>query len=238
MHNPMTGAKQVEVTNCTTGRGGGMRNSCDREIIGSKTVHRRAGQCRPRATTARDDRYLLLTARRNSQHNATQLRNTLQTATGPRVSTQTARNRLHGSGLYDRRPMVCTRLTPQHRRDRRNWEEENRGWRHAEWRSVLFSDESRFNVESDSRVRVLFDELLPNRAEIRYGFGAIMCSSNTGRIVELAMDSNFISNVYLTLDLKFERKMLQVGNFTRCVTPTEVKSSVTCYEPFQVLLNK
>ncbi|PSN43005.1 hypothetical protein C0J52_06764 [Blattella germanica] len=46
------------------------------------TVHRRAGQGRPWATTARDDHYLLLTARRSRQQNATQLRNALQTATG------------------------------------------------------------------------------------------------------------------------------------------------------------
>lgn len=144
------------------------------------TVHRREGQGRPRATTARDDRYLLLTARRNRQQNATQLRNALQTATGRRVSTQTVRNRLHGSGLYARRPMVCTRLTPQHRRDRRNWAEEHRGWRHAEWRSVLFCDESRFNVESDSR-RVLIwrEQRTRNNPEFvrersPYGGGGLM----------------------------------------------------------------
>ncbi|GFU19047.1 transposable element Tcb2 transposase [Trichonephila clavipes] len=40
-------------------------------------------------------------------------------ATGITVSTQTVRNRLHGIGLYARRPMVCVRLTSRHRRDRR-----------------------------------------------------------------------------------------------------------------------
>ncbi|GFU74585.1 transposable element Tcb2 transposase [Trichonephila clavipes] len=33
--------------------------------------------------------------------------------------TQTVRNRLHGVGLYARRPLVCVRLTSRHRRDRR-----------------------------------------------------------------------------------------------------------------------
>ena len=92
------------------------------------TVHRRSGQGRPRATTARDDRYHLLTACRNRWQNATQLQSALLTATGRRVSTQTVCNRLHGSGLYARRPMVCTRLTPQHHRDCRNWAEEHREW--------------------------------------------------------------------------------------------------------------
>ena len=88
-----------------------------------------------------------------------QLQSALLTATGHRVSTQTVRNRLHGSGLYACRPMVCTRWTTQHRRHRRNWAEEHRWWRHAEWRSVLFSNELWFNVESDSRCVLIWGEL-------------------------------------------------------------------------------
>ncbi|GFW82509.1 transposable element Tcb2 transposase [Trichonephila clavipes] len=51
--------------------------------------------------------------------NATLLQQHLRSATDTTVSTQTVRNRLHGVGLYARRPMVCVRLTSRHRRDRR-----------------------------------------------------------------------------------------------------------------------
>ncbi|GFW14814.1 transposable element Tcb2 transposase [Trichonephila clavipes] len=51
--------------------------------------------------------------------NATLLQQHIRSATGTTVSTQTARNRLHGVGLYARRPLVCVRLTSRHRRDRR-----------------------------------------------------------------------------------------------------------------------
>ncbi|GFX43955.1 transposable element Tcb2 transposase [Trichonephila clavipes] len=51
--------------------------------------------------------------------NATLLQQHLRPATGTTVSTQTVRNRLHGVGLYARRPLVCVRLTSRHRRDRR-----------------------------------------------------------------------------------------------------------------------
>ncbi|GFV08120.1 hypothetical protein TNCV_1047491 [Trichonephila clavipes] len=44
---------------------------------------------------------------------------TVALATGRRVSSQTARNRLHEGGLYARRPMVCIPLTPHHRAARR-----------------------------------------------------------------------------------------------------------------------
>ncbi|GFY26308.1 transposable element Tcb2 transposase [Trichonephila clavipes] len=70
--------------------------------------------------------------------NATLLQQHLYSATGTTVSTQTVRNRLHGVGLYARRPMVCVRLTSMHRRDRRELATEHLNWRRNEWSNVLF----------------------------------------------------------------------------------------------------
>ncbi|GFU66875.1 transposable element Tcb2 transposase [Trichonephila clavipes] len=86
---------------------------------------RRPGQGRRRATTPNEDRYLVLTARRHRNMNATLIQQHLRSATGTTVSTQTVRNRIHDVGLYARRPMVCVRLTSRHRRDSR----EDRGSR-------------------------------------------------------------------------------------------------------------
>ncbi|GFT64271.1 HTH_Tnp_Tc3_2 domain-containing protein [Trichonephila clavipes] len=61
-------------------------------------VRRRPGAGRSRATTSSYDRYIQLTARRNRTENATQLQRELLLATGRRVSSQTARNRLHEGG--------------------------------------------------------------------------------------------------------------------------------------------
>ncbi|GFV71990.1 transposable element Tcb2 transposase [Trichonephila clavipes] len=47
----------------------------------------------------------MLTARRHRNKNAILLQQHLRSATGTTVSTQTVRNRLHGVGLYARRPM-------------------------------------------------------------------------------------------------------------------------------------
>ncbi|GFW72968.1 transposable element Tcb2 transposase [Trichonephila clavipes] len=66
---------------------------------------RRPGQGRRRATTPNKDRYLVLTARRYRNMNATLLQQHLRSATGTTVSTQIVRNWLHGVGLYARRPM-------------------------------------------------------------------------------------------------------------------------------------
>ncbi|GFX24658.1 transposable element Tcb2 transposase [Trichonephila clavipes] len=83
--------------------------------------------------------------------NATLLQQHLRSVSGTTVSTQTVRNRLHGVGLYARRPMVCVRLTSRHRCDRSEWATEHVNWRRNGWSNVLFSDESRFSVHPDIR---------------------------------------------------------------------------------------
>ncbi|GFX21242.1 transposable element Tcb2 transposase [Trichonephila clavipes] len=77
---------------------------------------RRPGQGRRRATTPNEDRYLVLTARRHRNMNATLLQQLLRSATGTRVSTQTVRNRLYGAGLYARRPLSHFSVHPDNRR--------------------------------------------------------------------------------------------------------------------------
>ncbi|GFX37762.1 transposable element Tcb2 transposase [Trichonephila clavipes] len=112
---------------------------------------RRPGQGRRLATTPNEYIYLVLTARRHRNMNATLLQQHLCSATGTTVSIQIIRNRLYGIGLYARRPMVCVRLTSRHRRDRREWATEHVNWRRNEWSNVLLSDESRFSVHPDNR---------------------------------------------------------------------------------------
>ncbi|GFY00426.1 transposable element Tcb2 transposase [Trichonephila clavipes] len=97
-------------------------------------------------------RYLVLTAWKHRNMNATLLQQHLRSATGTTVSTQTVRNQVHGVGLYARRALVCVRLTSRHRRDRREWATEHVNWRRNEWSNVLFSDESRFSVHPDNRL--------------------------------------------------------------------------------------
>ncbi|GFX47192.1 transposable element Tcb2 transposase [Trichonephila clavipes] len=50
--------------------------------------------------------------------------------------------------------MVCIPLTPRHRAARRSWAAEHRDWEQRDWSQGLFTDESRFSLECDTR-RVL-----------------------------------------------------------------------------------
>ncbi|GFW44005.1 DUF4817 domain-containing protein [Trichonephila clavipes] len=79
-------------------------------------------------------------------------------ATGRPISRFTVARRLHGGGLFARRPVRCVSLTPAHRRRRSLWCREHRNWRDNEWGRVLFTDESRFSLSSDSHRILIWRE--------------------------------------------------------------------------------
>ncbi|GFW39965.1 uncharacterized protein TNCV_5116481 [Trichonephila clavipes] len=62
-------------------------------FLETESAGRRPGQGRRWATTPNENRYLVLTARRHRNRNATLLQQHLRSATGTTVSIQTVRNR-------------------------------------------------------------------------------------------------------------------------------------------------
>ncbi|GFW11181.1 transposable element Tcb2 transposase [Trichonephila clavipes] len=113
---------------------------------------------RPRGTTPADDRCIVLQARRDRRQTAGEIaRHTIQ-ATGRPISRFTVARRLHGGGLFARRPVRSVSLTPSHRRRRSLWCREHRNWKDNEWGRVLFTDESRFSLSSDSHRILIWRE--------------------------------------------------------------------------------
>ncbi|GFX82892.1 transposable element Tcb2 transposase [Trichonephila clavipes] len=113
---------------------------------------------RPRGTTPADDRYIVLQARRNRRQTAGEIARHTTQATGRPISRFTVARRLHGGGLFARRPVRCVPLTTAHRRRRSLWCREHRNWRDNEWGRVLFTDESRFSLSSDSHRILIWRE--------------------------------------------------------------------------------
>ncbi|GFW04429.1 transposable element Tcb2 transposase [Trichonephila clavipes] len=113
---------------------------------------------RPRGTTPADDRYIVLQARRNRRQTAGEIARHTTQATGRPISRFTVARRLHGGGLFARRPVRCVPLTPAHRRRRSLWCREHRNWRDNDWGRVLFTDESRFSLSSDSHRILIWRE--------------------------------------------------------------------------------
>ena len=108
---------------------------------------------RPKATTAVDDRYLRISARRNPETNAIMLHNAFRGATGRHVSNQTARNRLHDAQLHSRRPWRGPHLTPRHYAARYRWAQQHAEWTRQNWHKVLFIVECRICLQPDNHRR-------------------------------------------------------------------------------------
>ncbi|GFW08444.1 HTH_Tnp_Tc3_2 domain-containing protein [Trichonephila clavipes] len=106
---------------------------------------------RHRVTTPNEDRYLAVTAKRNRQSTASDLSRQLSSAIGTTISRQTVYRRLGQIGLYARRPVRCVPLTAIHCRLRLTWSTEHALWKPQQWSCVMFSDESRFSFQPDSR---------------------------------------------------------------------------------------
>ncbi|GFX71218.1 HTH_Tnp_Tc3_2 domain-containing protein [Trichonephila clavipes] len=92
-----------------------------------------------------------VTAKRNRRRTASDLSRQLSPATGTTVSRQTVYKRLGQIGLCARRPVRCVPLTATHCRLRLTWSREHALWSPQQWSCVMFSDESRFSSQSDSR---------------------------------------------------------------------------------------
>ncbi|GFU23568.1 transposable element Tcb2 transposase [Trichonephila clavipes] len=113
---------------------------------------------RVRSTTPAEDRYIVLSAKRNRRTTAQQVANQFLAASGKQISRKTAARHLRRGGLYARRPVVCVPLTRQHRIARLQWCREHHNWTEQDWACVLFSDESRFSLSSDCRRQLIWRE--------------------------------------------------------------------------------
>ncbi|GFU31807.1 transposable element Tcb2 transposase [Trichonephila clavipes] len=89
---------------------------------------RKVGGGRPRTTTAGDDRYIILQAKRGRRQSASVIALQLSTATGRQVSRFTVARSLHKGGLFARLPERSLPLKVDYRRLRLQWCREHKNW--------------------------------------------------------------------------------------------------------------
>ncbi|UYV67201.1 Transposase [Cordylochernes scorpioides] len=119
---------------------------------GNVAIYRNVGATR--VTSARVDRRILRQAVAALQATCTAILQHVQDTLDHSISTRTISRRLVANGLHSCRPLRRLPLTPPNRRQRLEWCRARSTWM-TEWHRVVFSDESRFCLSSDSRrVRV------------------------------------------------------------------------------------
>jgi len=119
---------------------------------GQTTVAPRSG--RPKSLKERDLRYLKRTVQKNRHkplEEITEMFN--QNSTNP-VSADTVRRYLHEEGFYSRIALRKPFVSEENRKKRFKWCVDRKSW-NQEWKYIIWSDESRFNLyENDGRQRV------------------------------------------------------------------------------------
>ena len=171
---------------------------------GSTNDRPRSG--RPRVTTMRQDRRIRVLHLRERLRPATVTAVEVRGTHNARISAQTVRNRLRSAGLRARRPYYGLPLTDARRRARLAWVNEHMRLPARMWRTILFTDESRFCLSrSDGRLRVwrrrnerFADCCVPQRD--RWGGGSIMVWGgihSTGRTPLLVLQGNLNADRYI-----------------------------------------
>lgn len=121
----------------------------------TNSFNRRPGSGRTRKTTARDDRFIMMTSLRNRHISAVGVQHELQRTRDVAVSEWTVRRRLKEKNLTPKRAATGPRLTPHHRQARLDFALQHVNWTHEQWSHVLFTDESRACLYvNDRRERV------------------------------------------------------------------------------------
>jgi hypothetical protein len=122
-----------------------------------------------------------------------------------RISDQTVRNRLREAGIRARRPVKAVVLTRRHHQFRLQWVWTHTVWPQQRWRTVWFSDESRFQLKrSDGRASVYRrrNERFANNCiqEVdRFGGGSVMMwatISHTGKTALVHIPRNLTAQRY------------------------------------------
>ncbi|KAJ4449738.1 hypothetical protein ANN_01142 [Periplaneta americana] len=128
-------------------------------------VTRRPGSGSNRKTTPRQDRHIIIQARRTPFAKARHIQQNLQKATGLLVSDQTIRNGLW-AGLTFYRPLRNLALESIHRRQRLAWVNQ-RIEEDILWGNVFFTNESRYCFFNDNRRRRVYRSA-GNRSLLQY----------------------------------------------------------------------
>jgi transposase len=144
---------------------------------------------RPKLLTNRSQKILKAIVKDNNKKSAEEIKKKFVEKTDIEVSTKTITRNLHKMQIFSRIPACKPLLNDRQREQRLKWCTERRDWTVRKWRSVIWSDESRFTIfknDGPGRVwrtpgtRFNIENLVPT---VKFGGGGLMmwgCFSGKG----------------------------------------------------------
>ena len=119
------------------------------EQTGTLEDRKRSG--RPRVTSKSDNKFIRVTSLRNRRLTAPEIQAQLNATRSTDVSTSTVQRRLRDAGLKGRIAAKKPLLRVINRKKRLAWAKKHRNWTSEEWKSVLWTDESKFEIFGSNR---------------------------------------------------------------------------------------
>ena len=145
---------------------------------GGNSDRKRSG--RPKATTESEDKFLRVNSLRDRRLTGQQLQAQLNTGRSKQVSVSTVKRRLRAAGLTGRVAVRKPLLRWQNKKKRLAWAMKHRQWTTEDWKKVLWTDESKFEIFGSSRrvfVRRRVGERMVPRCvtpTVKHGGGSVM----------------------------------------------------------------
>jgi len=171
----------------------------------TNSVQDRPRSGRPEALSPREKRKVLFELKRGNSKTATSITKKLKTDHGIVVSRRTVSNVLHSFGYVAQEKKKKPRLTDRHKRARYQWAKKYSTWTVEEWKDVIWSDESKFNVvNSDGKEyhwtnnpSKITDQSV--RPTVKFGGGSVMiwgCMTWQGVGFSCKIDGNMDASLY------------------------------------------
>lgn len=122
-----------------------------KQQTGSNSDRKRSG--RPRKTTKRVDQAIVIKSKRNRFTTAPQIASEINSSLVQPISITTVRQRLRENGLFGRVAVKKPLLRPVNKRKRLAFARKYKDWTLDQWKSVLWTDESKFELFGTNRRR-------------------------------------------------------------------------------------
>ena len=119
-----------------------------RKSRNGEDLHRTPKSGRPRKITQRQERILVRLVKNDPSKTAVDLQHHASSTWGLEISPWTTRRILRRHNLFARRPARKPLIKESHRRARLLFARLHQNWTVHQWRKVLWSDESKFNLHN------------------------------------------------------------------------------------------